>query len=196
MTTPAVVIRPIELLPKFVNHKASSGRTVICPGAWIPGPVKNEITPAVVMRPMAMPNPWDPAFVNDGAPSGPATMSKGPLMPKYSCIRLAFSITEPELWGADSRLHAGGLGVAPATSKLTDDEMRTKANATAKRLDPLRSTRPEIFLAICSPLAQSSGLIATVQRRTSPPGCTTRYTARIGQAQETVTSEATTSSAP
>lgn len=39
-TTPALVIRPIELVPSFVNHSAPSGPTAICCGVLIPVPVK------------------------------------------------------------------------------------------------------------------------------------------------------------
>ena len=37
-TTPAVVIRPIELLPEFVNHGAPSGPTVMEFGPAMPVP--------------------------------------------------------------------------------------------------------------------------------------------------------------
>ena len=48
--TPAVVIRPIELFPSSVNHRAPSGPTVMTSGAL--APMKSVTTPAGVIRPI------------------------------------------------------------------------------------------------------------------------------------------------
>ena len=52
-TTPAGVIRPIELLTRFVNHRFPSGPAVIAPTSSIFGSVKLVNPPAVVIRPIA-----------------------------------------------------------------------------------------------------------------------------------------------
>src|SRR4051812_11350121 len=68
VTTPAVVIRPIEFPPRlFVNHSAPSGPLVIPIGLWTVASLKVVTTPAVVMRPIEAGYP----FVNHNAPSGP-----------------------------------------------------------------------------------------------------------------------------
>ena len=53
-TVPEVVIRPIELLPLFVNHNAPSGPAAISQGWLIPGPVTFVTIPEVVMRPIEL----------------------------------------------------------------------------------------------------------------------------------------------
>ena len=60
-TVPSVWMRPMELLPRLVNHRSRfpAGPAVICHGLLIPAPVKLEMTPLVVIRPML---PWA-AFV-------------------------------------------------------------------------------------------------------------------------------------
>ena len=75
-TTPAVVIRPIELLPSLVNHKAPSAPTAMPSGVDIEELAKLLTTPAFVIRPMVL----LPLFVNQRAPSGPLTMPMGELM--------------------------------------------------------------------------------------------------------------------
>ena len=46
------MIRPMVLEPKFVNHRALSGPTVIPNGPSTPGLVKSLMTPLVVIRPI------------------------------------------------------------------------------------------------------------------------------------------------
>ena len=55
MTLPRVVMRPIELFPELVNHKAPSGPAVIPVGPSIPVPVKMAAFPLTVMRPIELP---------------------------------------------------------------------------------------------------------------------------------------------
>ena len=71
MTFPAVVIRPIVLLPKLVNHSAPSGPAVISAGNRISGPEWLVIYPVVVMRPI------EATLVNHSAPSGPTVRPDG-----------------------------------------------------------------------------------------------------------------------
>ena len=54
-TVPEVVIRPIELLPLFVNHNAPSGPAAIIPGLVDAQARCTFVTiPEVVMRPMEL----------------------------------------------------------------------------------------------------------------------------------------------
>ena len=55
MTFPRVVMRPIELLPELVNHKAPSGPDVIPVGPSIPVPRKLVSFPLTVIRPIESP---------------------------------------------------------------------------------------------------------------------------------------------
>ena len=71
MMVPPVVIRPIELLPKLVNHRAPSDPDVMPIGEML-GSEKLETFPAVVIRPIE-----SKALVNQSAPSGPAVMPHG-----------------------------------------------------------------------------------------------------------------------
>ena len=52
VTTPDVVIRPIELLAELVNHRAPSGPAVIAIGWLMLGAVKVVMIPLVVIRPI------------------------------------------------------------------------------------------------------------------------------------------------
>src|SRR6266567_3932249 len=72
-----VVIRPTELLPGLVNHRAPSGPAAIPTGPLMPVPVWFVTVPAVVIRPIE-PLPW---LVNHRAPSDPAAIPNGTLMP-------------------------------------------------------------------------------------------------------------------
>ena len=69
MTFPVVVIRPIELLRKLVNHSAPSGPAVIPSGPRMSGPVWLVTVPVVVIRPIELLR-----LVNHSAPSGPAVI--------------------------------------------------------------------------------------------------------------------------
>ena len=53
-TNARVVIRPMELLPESVNHKAPSGPAVIPNGSSMPMPVKLVTIPAVLIRPIEL----------------------------------------------------------------------------------------------------------------------------------------------
>src|SRR5207245_2413673 len=70
-------MRPIEaLLPPTVNHRAPSDPDAISVGPEMPAPVKLEMTPSVVIRPMEL----LVLSVNHRAPSGPAAIPYGSLM--------------------------------------------------------------------------------------------------------------------
>ncbi len=71
VTTPLVVIRPIELLPVSVNHRLSSGPVAIACGELIDASVKLVTTPLVVIRPIES----FPSFVNHRLPSGPVAIA-------------------------------------------------------------------------------------------------------------------------
>src|SRR5262245_30358813 len=77
VTTPAVVIRPIRLLPVSVNQRLPSGPRVIPTGLLLGVmPAENSvITPAGVIRPIQL----LPFSVNQRLPSGPAVISAGAL---------------------------------------------------------------------------------------------------------------------
>ena len=49
---PPGVIRPIELLPRLVNHRFPSGPATIPSGRLMPAPVKLATTPVGVIRPI------------------------------------------------------------------------------------------------------------------------------------------------
>src|SRR5580704_7744005 len=77
-------MRPIELLPLLVNHKAPSGPVVIPSGKLMLGSLKVVSTPDVERRSMAparpigLPRPPVPPkrLVNQRAPSGPEVTSE------------------------------------------------------------------------------------------------------------------------
>jgi len=74
VTTPAVVIRPILLVPNSVNQRAPSGPEQI-PAGELPdvGPLNSLIPPPVVIRPI-----WLTAcLVIQSAPCAPVVMPKG-----------------------------------------------------------------------------------------------------------------------
>src|SRR5712691_6449063 len=82
VTTPVVVMRPIELLPLLVNHNAPSGPAVIPCGDEMVGSVKMVTVPAVVMRPIELRAGAEMLqLVNHNAPSGPAVIPNGSEMP-------------------------------------------------------------------------------------------------------------------
>ena len=75
VSEPAVVIRPIELLPLFVNHRRPSG-PVVMPSGWempTPSLSKLPIAPPVVICPIES----LPKLTNHRLPSGPTVMSRG-----------------------------------------------------------------------------------------------------------------------
>src|SRR5437870_7892668 len=91
-----VAIRPMEPVPApwgLVNQRALPGPAVILlRGVKTLGSVKLETTPAVVIRPMdSKPLISD---VNQSAPSGPAVMAPGPLVPQPAST---FVCLQPEL---------------------------------------------------------------------------------------------------
>ena len=74
------MIRPIALLPRFVNQTALSGPTVIPHGRSTPAAVKRSSIPSVSSRPIEL----LPVFVNQSAPSGPTVIPTGRLTPRSS----------------------------------------------------------------------------------------------------------------
>jgi hypothetical protein len=76
-TMGTAVIRPIEKLPvlklSFVNHRAPSGPATMPHSSWIPVPVNDEVTPAVVILPISVPG----LLVNQSARSGPEVTPVG-----------------------------------------------------------------------------------------------------------------------
>src|SRR5262245_47220355 len=79
--TPAVVIRPILLVPVSVNQSAPSGPVVIATVPLLASKGYSVITPAVVIRPILL-----AVSVNQSAPSGPAVIPEGLLSTGYSVI--------------------------------------------------------------------------------------------------------------
>jgi hypothetical protein len=75
LTLPLGVIRPIVLLPSFVNHSAPSTPFAIPSGLSMPRAAYVVTSPCVVMHPIVLLS----KFVNHRAPSGPVVISNGPL---------------------------------------------------------------------------------------------------------------------
>ena len=73
---PAVVMRPMELLPELVNHSAPSGPAVIPIGPSMLGSLKWVETPFVVIRPIEL----VASLVNQSASSEPVVVCTGTSM--------------------------------------------------------------------------------------------------------------------
>jgi hypothetical protein len=73
VTTPAVVIRPIVLFPRFVNQRAPSQPPVIRSGLSMPSPRNVVMTPSVVTRSIE----FDHRLVAQSAPSEPTVSPVG-----------------------------------------------------------------------------------------------------------------------
>ena len=113
-TMPAVVISPIELLPKFVNQRLPSGPDVIPCGESIPVPVKLETTPAgsyLADRVVAGIREPEIAVGTDGDGGGDADPGASVVGDnsggRYLADRVVAGIREPEIavW---TRHHSGG----------------------------------------------------------------------------------------
>src|SRR5450631_814036 len=76
VTTPAVVMRPILLVPSSANHSAPCGPAVMPMGKLLSGSMNSVKVPVVVIRPICMRS----FSVNHSAPSGPAVMPVGELL--------------------------------------------------------------------------------------------------------------------
>ena len=76
--TPEVVMLPIRLPELSVNHSVPSGAVTIPSGRAPPVGRENwVITPAVVIRPIALLEELRPKIVNHNAPSGPCVIPVG-----------------------------------------------------------------------------------------------------------------------
>ncbi len=123
VTTPAGVIRPIELLYSLVNHRFPSGPAVTPNGWEMVASLKCVTTPAGVIRPIVL----FPALVNHRFPSGPAAIPFGSEM-----SATARFVTAP------SGSAAVAAGAAAPTSN--DTATTTRAPNTAGTV-PVRDPR-------------------------------------------------------
>src|SRR5579872_4389006 len=109
VTAPAVVIRPMLLVPPTVNQSAPSGPDVMGPFIW--GTTNSVMVPLVLMRSIL------PGWVNQIAPSGPDVIaSTAQLEHGYSVI-VPLVVIRPIAFGPFTNQSApsGPVVIAPGS---------------------------------------------------------------------------------